>query len=253
RGNLLADSLCSALVVAPAGDRPLRVARNMDYAPAELLGPATVVAVMRPAGARAFAAVGWPGMVAVVSGLNADGLSVCLIQHHGAGTADGMPAAFAARVVLEEAGDVPAAIAVLERLRIATAHYLILADATAAAAVWQEAGVLRRIDLAGPFLAIDNAGETGDRARALAERADRGIPAEDGWLRGVLRCAPITGINAQAMVIIPARRELQLARADAGGDAVAAGWWRHDVAGVLAGAATAAPAVRLGPAALPGR
>jgi hypothetical protein len=245
-GNLLADSLCSALVAAPEPGRPLRVARNMDYAPPELLGPATVIQVVHPPGRRAFAAVGWPGMVAVISGMNADGLSVCLLQHHGRGAADGLPVAFAARVLLEEASTVDEALAILAGMRLATGHFLLLADPRGAVAVHQDAGALHRLPLAGAHLALDNAGAHGDRAGALAAAARGGIPADDGWLRSVLRHAPIPGLNAQAMVLIPARREIQLAVAAGPTAAVDAPWWRYDLAPLLAGGATVAAVTPLG-------
>ncbi len=245
-GNLIADSMCSVLVAPPEPGRPLRVARNMDYAPPELLGPATVIQVIRPPGRRAFAAVGWPGMVAVVSGMNADGLSVCLLLHHGRGAADGMPVAFAARVLLEEAATVEEALAILAGLRLATAHFLLVADARDAVAVFQEDGVLHRLPMAGACFVLDNAGVHGDRAGALAAAAGEGIPADDGWLRGVLRRAPIPGINAQAMVLIPARREIQLAVAAGTTAAVDAPWWRYELGSLLSGSGTTAAIAPLG-------
>src|SRR5690606_18765572 len=46
--HLVIECMCSAIAVLPDQDRPLRVARNMDFFPADLLGAQTLVQVWRP-------------------------------------------------------------------------------------------------------------------------------------------------------------------------------------------------------------
>lgn len=82
---------CSALLVEPARSAtggPL-VGRNLDWPPVGRLPEYTLVVVRRPAGKRAFAAVTFPGMVGVATGMNDAGLTVADLSVTAA--ADGSP------------------------------------------------------------------------------------------------------------------------------------------------------------------
>jgi hypothetical protein len=55
----------------------------MDYLGLGYLHEYTLVTVYRPRGKRAFVAVGYPGMVGVVSGINDAGLAVTALETTG--------------------------------------------------------------------------------------------------------------------------------------------------------------------------
>jgi hypothetical protein len=76
---------CSALVVEAERSRTGRpiFGRNMDYLGLGYLHEYTLVTVYRPRGQRAFVAVGYPGMVGVVSGINDAGLAVTALETTG--------------------------------------------------------------------------------------------------------------------------------------------------------------------------
>src|SRR5690606_20436751 len=97
--HLVIECMCSAIAVLPDQDRPLRVARNMDFFPADLLGAQTLVQVWRPDdGRRAVASIGWPGFSGVISGMSDAGLSACiLLNFAGAGMPPAEPLPLVAR------------------------------------------------------------------------------------------------------------------------------------------------------------
>ena len=89
-----------------------------------------VVAFVRASDVIAYAAVTWPGMVGVVSGINADGIAVLL---HPTRTADidaervGQPIALLARDVLENAHSLDDAIAILQHAQpLGSAAFVIV-------------------------------------------------------------------------------------------------------------------------------
>jgi hypothetical protein len=81
-------------------------------------------------GAIPFASVAWPGLVGVVSGMNAEGLAVVV---HGARAgeprAEGEPVVHALRRVLEHARSVPDATRLLADRPPLVSHLVVLADA----------------------------------------------------------------------------------------------------------------------------
>ena len=84
-GHIMPPGKLGAMPHYADPDSPLlRVARNMDFFPAKLLGPGTVLTVWRRPGVRTVIGVGWPGYAGIVSGMNDAGLSVCILLQHGA-------------------------------------------------------------------------------------------------------------------------------------------------------------------------
>lgn len=258
--NILTDTQCSALV-APAGDgRPLMVARNMDFFPAGALGPGTVVMVLRPAGRHAFASVGWPGLAGVVSGMNDAGLTACvLLNHHGQGRGEGVPVLFALRALLEDCATLDEALAALEAAPVASAHYCLLADAQGAALAWHDRGGFHCHRPEAGWLACSNGERTADglpdddrglRLRALARSAEAARP-DAPWMRRTLTATYLAGINAQAMLFVPASRRLELATGTGLHPAALQPWHGLDLAPLLAGGDPAAAAVDRLPAAAP--
>src|SRR5690606_11278933 len=104
----------------PSGDR-LLVGRSLALPGAVDGGDAAaahpVVSFVRSPGVIAHASVGWPGLVGVVTGINAEGVAVLV---HPARTADAQrvtaaqPAQLLAREILENARSLEDALGVLE-------------------------------------------------------------------------------------------------------------------------------------------
>jgi hypothetical protein len=257
--NVVVDAYCSALVHAPegasgggraAGARPLRVARNMDFFPAEAIGPNTVVTVVRPAGRHAFVNIGWPGYAGVVSGMNVHGLVACILLRHGSkappACAGAPPMACRVRTVLERCASVEEAVA-LHREPVASGHYVLLADARTAVVAWHADDGRFRVDgLQGGWLRADNAPRdgrglaTGERADALGRLAATWRPGadrekEEAWMRRALTASFQNGINAQAMLFEPAARRVQVAVGTAAHPAALGAWRALEVGEALDG------------------
>ncbi len=221
RANMSVDVLCTAVVREPDvnNNRPLIIARNMDFAPAQWLGPQTVVIARRPTGRRANVSVSWPGYVGVVSGMNDAGVVACLLLNHAAKanrTGDGL--GFRLRDILEQAGDMNEAINLFSAAPIASSNYVLLADATTAAIVWWEADAVRRVDPTMGWLLCTNAqledatqrpiDQRGRHALSLMEKA---LNPDVDWMKRLLSATYMPHINTQAMIFIPSSRSLQLA------------------------------------------
>lgn len=112
------------------------VARAFDFEAGEVFDREKVVYLVHEDGAVPFASVSWPGLVGVVTGMNAAGVFVAV---HGARagetTSDGMPVAFSLREVLERAHDTDEAVAILSEQRPMVSHIVFVADGSGAIAV----------------------------------------------------------------------------------------------------------------------
>lgn len=243
--NLSLDTLCTALAAGADGAGPVRVARNMDFFPAELLGPATVVLLRRPEGRHAFVSVGWPGYAGVITGMNDAGLTTAILQNYGnAGPRrKGTPVAFRARELLENCDSAATAAERFAAAPVASSHFIFLADARTACVVWQDAaGTFHRRNAGGGWLAWSN-GKPDDRDRQHDDRAVRLAqavaalpptePVSDLWLKQTLAGVRLKTINAQAMLLVPGERRLELACARGWTSAGRSPWLRLDLAPCL--------------------
>jgi hypothetical protein len=110
-------------------DGHLIVGRNFDFEAGSIFDEEKAVIVFRSPGRIPFASVAWPGMIGAVTGVNAKGLFVSL---NAARTddepGDGVPVVFVVREVLERAGTIEQAVALLGRRRVMGAQGLLLAD-----------------------------------------------------------------------------------------------------------------------------
>jgi hypothetical protein len=136
---------CSTIFVAPdrsATGQPL-MGRNFDFPTLGVLQRYSLVIVARPAGKHAFASVGFPGLVGVVSGMNDAGLSIATLDV--TTTADGSPPfdlsgtplILTFRRILEECATVAEAEALLKSVKRTTLMNLSVCDAAGAAAVFE--------------------------------------------------------------------------------------------------------------------
>lgn len=108
--------------------------RNLDYPSLGYINEYSLVTVYRPRGKKAFATIGFPGLVGCISGMNEDGL--CLAIHEvfdvkeGEKTFDpsGTPYALCHRQLLEECSTIAEAKKLLETLPRTTTLNLSVAD-----------------------------------------------------------------------------------------------------------------------------
>lgn len=127
---------CSALIVQgdrSAAEGPL-FGRNFDFPPMGVIPEYSLVTVYRPNGKHAFAAVGFPGLIGVVSGINDAGLALATLDVYA--TADGSaffdpsgtPLMFCYRRVLEECTTVEEAERLLRAIKPTTRMNLAVCD-----------------------------------------------------------------------------------------------------------------------------
>ena len=133
---------CSAVLVQAersATGGPL-LARNLDYPSLGYIHQYSLVTVYRPAGKHAFAAVGFPGLLGCLSGINDAGLSLGVLEVFDVKSgepsfnAKGVPYALCLRKVLEECTTIDEAEKLLRRLPRTTTINLAIADRKGVAA-----------------------------------------------------------------------------------------------------------------------
>ncbi|MSR32755.1 MAG: hypothetical protein EXR99_14760 [Gemmataceae bacterium] len=144
-GNTLFDIkkvvACSGVAIEPQASSTggLLLGRNLDYPSLGYIHQYTLVTVYRPEGKKAFASIGFPGLIGCLSGINQDGL--CLAIHEvidiKAGLRkfnfSGLPFALCYRKVLEECSTVEEALALLEKLPRCSTTNLLIGDRKRAA------------------------------------------------------------------------------------------------------------------------
>jgi predicted choloylglycine hydrolase len=127
---------CSAVLIdrkASSTGGPL-LARNLDYSSLGYVQHYTLVTVYRPKGKLAFASVGFPGLVGVLSGMNEAGLALAVLEVYDVKPGEtsfdarGVPYALCLRRVLEKAKTIDEAVAVLKAMRRTTCINVAIAD-----------------------------------------------------------------------------------------------------------------------------
>ncbi len=127
---------CSTLIVEPqqsATGGPL-FGRNFDLPPLGLLDKYSLVMVYRPTGSRAFAAVSFPSLVGLFSGMNDAGLAVATLDVYESGDQSarfdisGVPLALVFRQILEECTTVDQAERLLNSIQATTWMNLAVCD-----------------------------------------------------------------------------------------------------------------------------
>jgi predicted choloylglycine hydrolase len=139
-GNTLFDLkkilACSAVLVEAdrsATGGPL-FGRNLDYPSLGYIHEYSLVTIYRPQGKHAFAAIGFPGLVGCLSGMNDAGLCLGVLEVFDAKKgektfdAEGVPYALCYRKVLEECTTIAEAKKLLEGMRRTTTTNLAIAD-----------------------------------------------------------------------------------------------------------------------------
>ncbi|MDB4935910.1 MAG: hypothetical protein JWP87_2882 [Labilithrix sp.] len=105
-------------------------ARAFDFEAADVFDRDKAVFVVREDGKIPFASVAWPGLVGVVTGMNAEGVAVAVNGGRAREpSTTGMPVAFSLRETLEQAHDTNEAIAILSRQEVMVSHLTFVGDA----------------------------------------------------------------------------------------------------------------------------
>ncbi len=145
---------CSSLMVDPgqsATGGPL-FGRNLDFHSLGVIHKLTLVKVVRPDGKRAFASIGFPGLVGCLSGINDAGLAVAVHEVYRSRDDSpmfdrgGVPYTLCFRRILEECSTVEEAAKLLRSVRRTTKLNLALCDRRGGAVLEMtpESVVLRR-------------------------------------------------------------------------------------------------------------
>jgi hypothetical protein len=223
--DLQPSTACSTLTLPAeaAPDGIARFGRNLDFPSRGIADKRTVILIYRPAGRYAFAAVSWPGLVGVLSGMNEHGLALANMEVPRAPRLPtAMPYTLLYRMVLERCRTVDEVIALLKATPRQTANNLMLMDATGARAVAEitPQGVVVRRGRPGAALLSTNHQRGQDTATTgLCWRYDR-LKAEsaahfgDIGVKRIERMLADTAqgdLTLQSMVFEPATRRLYLA------------------------------------------
>jgi hypothetical protein len=134
---------CSAFVLGPGAttDGHTLLARAFDFeAGDEFDRDKAVFFVRAEGGAIPFASVAWPGLVGVMTGMNAEGVAIVV---NGARAkeprTEGEPVVFGLRDVMERAHDVDEAVAILKAQPVMVSHLVMVADARGKTAIVERA------------------------------------------------------------------------------------------------------------------
>jgi isopenicillin-N N-acyltransferase like protein len=216
---------CSSLIVEPeksATGGPL-FGRNFDFPAFGLLDRFGLVTVVRPTGRRAFAAVGFPGMMGVLSGINDAGLCVATLDVEESADessrfdAKGVPMALVFRQVLEQCTALAEAESLLKGVHATTRANLAVCDRERGAVFEITPDQVKRRDsedallpctnhFRSPGLALDKQCWRYDRL-VSAGGADSLNVAE---IQGALHQANQGGLTLQTMVFEPRESVLHL-------------------------------------------
>jgi hypothetical protein len=215
---------CSTLA-APSPEGTL-LARNLDFPSMGRLGRYSIVVVARPEGRRPFVAIGWPGLIGVLSGQSeALALSV-MVVHNADGARAGVPFMLAFRRALETAADVGEAEALLRATPLTVTNNLMMVDRAGDARVLElhpDGIVARRPDADGRLVATNHfvSQERREprlsfefvsslqRYRAVCDVVDERGPVTVARAREALDAASVP-LTLQSMVFLPAAGAIEL-------------------------------------------
>lgn len=231
---------CST-VTLPASASPDgvgRFGRNLDFPSFDVADKLSVVQVYRPAGRNAFMAVGWPGMVGVLSGMNEHGLALANMEvTRGMRLPTAMPYILLYRTVLEQCRTTDEAIELLRRTPRQSANNLMIMDAAGDRAVVEitpEKVHVRRAAADQALVSTNH--QRGDDCDS-AGRCDRfdGLIAETAGRQGKIGVRAIQSMLAdasqgrmtlQSMIFEPSARVMYLST---GKDAARKTFYRIDL------------------------
>lgn len=239
--DLMPATACSTITLPPSAspDGVGRFGRNLDFPGLGVAAKQTVILIYHPSGRYAFAAVGWPGLIGVVSGINEYGLTLANMEVPREFRAPhAMPYPMLYRTLLERCRTVDEAVTLLKALPRQSANNLMLMDAAgnrAVAEITPEQVIVRQ-GAEHQALASTNNQRGQDRTTTgLSQRFDC-MKAE--WaaqfghigvqqLQLMMRDVSQGDMTLQSMIFEPATRRLYLA---VGTDAPRRKYYRLDLA-----------------------
>lgn len=117
---------CSTLTCG--GKEPM-LARNLDFVDMGFIHRYSCVFVVKPSGGTAYAAVGWPGLIGVLSGQNERGVALAVMVVHGErGCVEGVPFQLAFRRALERSKTSDDVAKVLGDMELTVTNNLAVVD-----------------------------------------------------------------------------------------------------------------------------
>jgi predicted choloylglycine hydrolase len=224
--DLTPMTACSTITL-PADASPdgvARFGRNLDFPSFNMVDKSTVVLIFHPTGKNAFAAVTWPGLIGVMSGMNEHGLCLANMEvNRPMRFPSAMPYSLLYRKILEDCKTVDDAIALLQKTPRQTANNLMLMDAAgnrAVAEITPTSVVVRRGVVDTALISTnhqraqdaDSAGRC-DRYDYLHEvsKAEFGKTGMD-QIKSMLDHVSQGNMTLQSMIFEPANRVIYLAR-----------------------------------------
>jgi len=153
---------CSTVTLpaAAAPDHVARFGRNLDFPSLNVADKYSTVFIYHPQGRYQFAAIGWPGMVGVLSGMNEHGLSLANMEiTRKPRMPAAMPYTLLYRQVLERCRTVAEAIELIEHTPRQTSNNLMLMDAAGDRAVVEitpESVAVRRAPDTEPLISTNH-------------------------------------------------------------------------------------------------
>ena len=218
---------CSAIVAEPdrSATGEVVMGRNLDLPPFAHMHELTMVTVYRPKGKHAFASVGFPAIVGVISGMNDSGLSLAVNEIYESKDAApkysplGTPKLMLLRRVLEECTTIDEAEKLLKATPRTGLMAVTMADKTGGA-VFEitPKNVIRRrpadgiVTCTNDFLSPElemNRRLCRRRAQLEAGRLTEKLSTDD--VGGLLHAARFPKMTMQTMIFEPARLRLHLA------------------------------------------
>lgn len=127
---------CSGLLVMPERSETgaMIFGRNLDFPNVANMARLSLVSIYRPEGKHAFASIGFPGLVGVISGMNDQGLCLATFDSYAAKDGSqmfnphGVPLALLNRQIMEECATVDDARKLLENSKRTTMMSLVICD-----------------------------------------------------------------------------------------------------------------------------
>jgi isopenicillin-N N-acyltransferase-like protein len=136
--DLLPMTACSTVSLPPAAspDGVARFGRNLDFPSFGVADRYSTVFVYHPKGRYAFASIGWPGLMGVLSGMNEHGLAVANMEvDRMPCLPEAMPYTLLYRTILERCRTTDEAIELLRTTPRQTSNNLMIMDASGDRAV----------------------------------------------------------------------------------------------------------------------
>jgi isopenicillin-N N-acyltransferase like protein len=210
-----------ALTAEMSNDGMGRYGRNLDFPSMGVADTLSVVLVVRPEGRYGFAAVTWPGLIGVLSGMNEHGLTLSNMEvNRPRRLPTAMPYTLLYRMVLEQARTVEEAIELLERTPRQSANTIMLMDAEGDRAVVEitpEAIAVRRAGDDEPLISTNHhRGQDGSSTgrcwrydKLLAAADSGGISLEQ--IQSMLHEVAQGKMTMQSMVFEPSNGVIWLA------------------------------------------